>query len=152
MRHQREALRVKGQFWTPDWVADAMAAYVLGNGADHLFDPAVGAGALFQAAKRIASQSGKTVTLYGTEIDPQAIAQAQASGLSATDLAAVEMRDFAINPPARRFRAIAANPPYIRHHRLSPKLKPYCGSSAPACLASRSMDAPDCMFTFYCGR
>ncbi|MFL6275831.1 MAG: N-6 DNA methylase [Blastocatellia bacterium] len=123
MRHEREALRVKGQFWTPDWVADAMAAYVLGNGADHLFDPAVGAGALFQAAKRIASQSGKTVALYGTEIDPQAIAQAHASGLSATDLAAVEMRDFAINPPARRFRAIAANPPYIRHHRLSHETK-----------------------------
>ena len=114
---------MKGQFWTPDWVADAMAAYVLGGGADHLFDPAVGAGALFQAAKRIASRSGKTVTLYGTEIDPRAIEQAREGGLSDSDLAAVEMRDFAIDPPPRRFRAIAANPPYIRHHRLPHETK-----------------------------
>jgi adenine-specific DNA-methyltransferase len=95
-----------------------MAAYVLGGGADHLFDPAVGGGALFQAAKRIAAQSAKRIALCGTEIDPQAITQARQSGLSDSDLAAVEMRDFAINPPARRYRAIAANPPYIRHHRL----------------------------------
>lgn len=26
---KREALRVNGQFWTPDWVADAMVAYAL---------------------------------------------------------------------------------------------------------------------------
>ena len=64
MRHEREALRVKGQFWTPDRVADAMAAYVLGNGADHLFDPAVGAGALFQAAlafRKIRSRAFNTI-------------------------------------------------------------------------------------------
>ena len=29
----RESLREKGQFWTPDWIADAMVAYVL-TGAD----------------------------------------------------------------------------------------------------------------------
>src|SRR5438270_11688370 len=41
----REALREKGQFWTPDWVADAMVAYMIGTDTDHVFDPAVGAGA-----------------------------------------------------------------------------------------------------------
>jgi adenine-specific DNA-methyltransferase len=117
-RPEREALRVKGQFWTPDWVADAMAAYVLAKTADHLFDPAVGAGSLFQAAKRIAAQLRKSVALYGNEIDEQAITQARQNGLTDSDLANVELRDFALNPSSRRYKAIAANPPYIRHHRL----------------------------------
>jgi hypothetical protein len=120
---EREALRVKGQFWTPDWVADAMAAYVLANDADHLFDPAVGAGSLFQATKRIAAQLQKTVALYGNEIDEQAITQARQNGLSDGDLANVEMCDFALNPSSSRYKAIAANPPYIRHHRLSSNTK-----------------------------
>lgn len=95
-----------------------MAAYVLANGADHLFDPAVGAGSLFHGAKRIAAQLQKTVALYGNEIDEQAIMQARQNGMSDGDLANVEMRDFALNPSPRRYKAIAANPPYIRHHRL----------------------------------
>ena len=49
----REALRVKGQFWTPDWVAEAMVAYVVGGDCDTIFDPAVGAGAFFRAAKTL---------------------------------------------------------------------------------------------------
>ncbi|MEN3335887.1 MAG: hypothetical protein V7641_5252 [Blastocatellia bacterium] len=100
-----------------------MAAYVLAKRPDHLFDPAVGAGSLFQAAKRVAAQLRKSVTLYGNEIDMQAITQARQSGLSDSDLANVELRDFALNPSSRRYKAIAANPPYIRHHRLSPDTK-----------------------------
>lgn len=40
-RREREALREKGQFWTPDRVAEAMVAYALGGGAKTIFDPAV---------------------------------------------------------------------------------------------------------------
>lgn len=47
----REALREKGQFWTPPWVAEAMVAWCLADGRDSIFDPAVGAGAFFQAAR-----------------------------------------------------------------------------------------------------
>ncbi|MGH8402728.1 MAG: N-6 DNA methylase, partial [Gammaproteobacteria bacterium] len=43
----RRALQQKGQFWTPDWVAEAMAAYVLDVDPQVVFDPAVGAGAFF---------------------------------------------------------------------------------------------------------
>lgn len=55
--------------------------------------------------------------LRGTEVDPQALEQAQAGGLSALDLALVELRDF-LYPPDTRYSAIVANPPYLRHHRL----------------------------------
>jgi len=120
---QREALRQSGQFWTPDWVAEAMVAYATGDGAQAIFDPAVGAGAFFQAAKVIARAAGRTIECRGTEIDPKALRQAGQSGVAQTDLAGVEIRDFLRDPPTERFAAIVGNPPYIRHHRIPAELK-----------------------------
>lgn len=115
---QREALREKGQFWTPDWVAEAMVAYVLGVETDHVFDPAAGAGAFLLAAKRAAASANRCIRLLGTELDPHALHQARGAGLSEEDLKGIEIRDFVLNGPERRFSAIVANPPYIRHHRI----------------------------------
>ncbi len=112
-------MREKGQFWTPDWVAEAMVRYALAGGAETLFDPAVGAGAFLRAAKVIS----RTLKLRGVEKDPAALVQAEASGLSKADLAGVEIADFVSRADARRSSAIVANPPYIRHHRLPMELK-----------------------------
>jgi adenine-specific DNA-methyltransferase len=118
----REALREKGQFWTPDWVADAMVSYVLGDGAKSLFDPAVGAGAFFSAARRI--KKGLQLTdLHGSELHEAALTEARQNGLSEGDLADVVLGDFLERRFGRKFPAIVANPPYIRHHRLSSELK-----------------------------
>ncbi len=118
---EREALREKGQFWTPPWVAEAMVAYVLGGGARTRFDPAVGAGAFFLAARRLFGP--RRVELRGTEIDPTALDEALRSGLDRDGLRGVEIRDFVLDPPDGRFPAIVANPPYVRHHRLPPEKK-----------------------------
>jgi adenine-specific DNA-methyltransferase len=120
---KREALREKGQFWTPQWVAEAMVTYALSNNSDHIFDPAVGAGAFFIAAKNVSRRISRNVRLFGTEIDGQALTQARAAGLNEDDLSATEVRDFVLNGPDRRFSAIVANPPYIRHHRISTETK-----------------------------
>ncbi|MCC6445588.1 MAG: N-6 DNA methylase [Armatimonadetes bacterium] len=120
---EREALRQKGQFWTPAWVAEAMAAYALGGGAGELFDPAVGEGAFFRAARAIEAETGRQVTLSGREVDPEALAGASRNGLPESDLSRVELADFVLQPPDRKFQAIAANPPYIRHHRLPAEVK-----------------------------
>jgi adenine-specific DNA-methyltransferase len=135
----REALRIKGQFWTPDWVAEAMAAFVLAGDADEIFDPAVGAGALLHAAKNVAAKMGKQILLSGREIDPDALMQARQSGLTDDDLARVEVRDFALHPPGRRLKAIIANPPYIRHHRLSSDVKAALKTYSAA-LLGKSLD------------
>lgn len=119
----RELLREKGQFWTPAWIAEAMVAYLLAGGHDSIFDPAVGAGAFFHAAKALAQVSGRRITLSGTEIDPQALVQAKHSGLTDHDLAEVAITDFVLQPPRHTIPAIVANPPYIRHHRLPEELK-----------------------------
>ena len=120
---KREALRKKGQFWTPDWTADIMAAYVLQGKPTRLLDPALGEGVFFRAAKRYAQSHDFDLALFGRDIDPEVIGQARMSGLDTGDLRNVEIRDFVLDPPAEFFPAIIANPPYIRHHRLSPTQK-----------------------------
>ena len=119
----REALRKKGQFWTPDWAADFMAAYVLQDQPSRLLDPALGEGAFFRAAKRYAHAHAFDLALFGRDIDPEVLGQARMSGLDDRDLRNVELRDFVLDPPPELFPAIIANPPYIRHHRLSPTQK-----------------------------
>jgi hypothetical protein len=120
---QRERLREKGQFWTPDWVADAMVAYVAQGGARDIFDPAAGAGAFFAAARRMEKEIGRPFRLSGTEVDATALAEAEVHGLTPSDLADVQITDFVLCPPDGPFPAIVANPPYIRHHRLSADMK-----------------------------
>ncbi|KKS65863.1 MAG: N6 adenine-specific DNA methyltransferase [Parcubacteria group bacterium GW2011_GWA1_42_7] len=110
---QREKLRDKGQFWTPAWVADAMVAYVA-QGADLVFDPGVGKGAFYDSLKKL----DRKTKFYGTDIDPTIIDEAKSEGIF-DDNSKVEVRDFILNPPQKLFKAIVANPPYIRHHRLS---------------------------------
>ena len=99
-----------------------MVCYAVGHGAT-LFDPAVGAGAFLIAAKRLARSRGKDIELSGTEICPDVLAEAKNAGLSSTDLADVDIRDFVLNPPDRQFPAIVANPPYLRHHRIGLEAK-----------------------------
>lgn len=120
---EREALRARGQFWTPDWIADFMVAYVLRPKPTQMLDPAIGGGAFFRAAKRYAIRNGFAISLFGRDVDPGVLSQARDSGLSASDLSNVEIRDFVLDPPTKQFPAIVVNPPYIRHHRLSERTK-----------------------------
>lgn len=120
---ERETLRTKGQFWTPDWVAEFMVAYALRAQPNQLLDPALGEGVFFRAAKHHAELHGFDLALYGRDVDPNIVEQARQSGLNDADLRNVEIRDFVLDPPSEKFPAIVANPPYIRHHRLSPSQK-----------------------------
>jgi len=125
---KREALRKKGQFWTPDWIAEAMVGYLIAGDCQGLFDPAVGAGTFFRAAKRLASETNRVLTLSGTEIDPCPLEEALISGLSRSDVANVQIRDFVLDPPKGSYDGIVANPPYIRHHRLPSSTKSQLGA------------------------
>ncbi len=115
----REALRVKGQFWTPAWIADAMVRYVTADQCKTIFDPAVGGGAFFAAAKKL----NPTIELQGFDIDAGVLISSVEAELSKQDFARVQIADFVLEPPPRKLPAIVANPPYIRHHRLSAKTK-----------------------------
>lgn len=116
----REALREKGQFWTPDAIADTMIAYVLQDHPSKLFDPAVGKGAFFYAAKRWMEVAKHNVAFEGMDLDANVVSEAHGA-LSSNDT--ISVQDFIQQTPDTKFPAIIANPPYIRHHRLSKDLK-----------------------------
>lgn len=120
---EREELRQRGQFWTPAWVAQAMVAYPIAGGHRAIFDPAVGMGAFFRAALAVAEVTHVRVRLQGAEIDRTILDKAKTSGIKTRDLSGVEIRDFVLDPPRSKLKAIVANPPYIRHHRLSADAK-----------------------------
>ncbi len=113
---EREKLRSKGQFWTPSWVANAMITYV-SQDTDMIFDPASGEGAFYEALKAIAPQ----IKFYGTDIDENVLK----SETYSSNGCLLEVRDFIKNTPQRKFKAIVANPPYIRHHRIDEMTKLY---------------------------
>jgi hypothetical protein len=117
--HDREALRNKGQFWTPSWLAEAMAAWVTADSPRALFDPAVGPGTFFAAARTVGYQGAFT----GFELHPQAFAERHPATLLETDLRDVIEGDFIRGAVKGRYPAIISNPPFIRHHRLAAKEK-----------------------------
>jgi len=118
-----ETLRAKGQFWTPNWIAESMVSYLFAGGKKTVFDPCVGAGAFFQAARNVSNSLQKEIVLEGTETDPNALREAIRNGVSRKDIFKVEIRDFLLDSPQKKFEGIVANPPYIRHHRISMEVK-----------------------------
>lgn len=113
--NKREVLRDKGQFWTPNWVANAMVAYVL-NDSDLVFDPATGRGAFFEAFLKLKKNK---VNFFGTDIDNEVLDDE----IYKNNKCKVLIQDFIKNPPQRKFKSIVANPPYIRHHRINNETK-----------------------------
>lgn len=109
----RVRLREKGQFWTPTWVAGPMVSYALAGGARTLFDPAVGPGTFFVAARA----KGFAGTFHGCELHGEALEESKLHGLSSDDIAGIRTSDF-LSTPLHRVPAIVSNPPYIRHHRI----------------------------------
>lgn len=86
--------------------------------------------------------------LRGREIDAAALVAASDSGLTTEDIAGVELRDFALHPPDEKFSAIVANPPYVRHHRLSETAKLSLHSFARN-LIGRSIDGRAGLHVFF---
>jgi adenine-specific DNA-methyltransferase len=126
----REALRVKGQFWTPPWLAKAMSAWVTSERPHLLFDPAVGPGTFFAAAREMGFKGG----FAGFELDDAVLVDAYKLGLSPVELAGIQIGDFIRNQVEGHFPAIISNPPYIRHHRLSAQQKRELRQLALHCL------------------
>lgn len=111
----REILRDKGQFWTPNWVAEAMVSYV-SKETELIFDPAAGRGAFLEALIKL---NKKKISFYGIDIDEDVLSDK----IYNNEFSIIEKRDFIRNPPQKKFKAIVANPPYIRHHRISEETK-----------------------------
>jgi adenine-specific DNA-methyltransferase len=102
-----------GQFFTPEPLARYLAKQALLDDPQTVLDPAVGGGRLLRALP-------DSVARYGIDIDPAAIDVARPSLPPDVELATGDFLATEAWPLSQeRFDAIVANPPYIRHHRLT---------------------------------
>ncbi|MBV9790714.1 MAG: N-6 DNA methylase, partial [Chloroflexi bacterium] len=107
-----------GQYFTPQRIAEWMAAYVLQPDTRTVLDPAAGTGVLLEA---LLQQPGwkPEIALTALDIDP-AILQVLAHNLDSAAPSKLMLRqgDFLLDPDASLYDAIICNPPYIRHRHL----------------------------------
>ncbi|NJM54028.1 MAG: N-6 DNA methylase, partial [Blastocatellia bacterium] len=115
----------KGQFWTPDWIAEPMVEYALSNGSDSLFDPAFGAGVFLRATQSYELENKKKISFSGMDTDETIFEQAAEFGHKKKNWKNIEIRDFIFAETDSQYDSIIANPPYIRHHRLSAETKSF---------------------------
>jgi hypothetical protein len=128
-----ERRRPQGATYTPSQIVRVMVrwASALGHPA-HVIDPGVGSARFLVAAGR----RFQAATLVGVELDPVAaiIARAHLAAAKLTDRARVivgDYRDAAL--PERIGRTLyLGNPPYVRHHLISPEWKTWLAKSAAA--------------------
>jgi adenine-specific DNA methylase len=122
LEHARDRKRryELGQFFTPEPLARFMADAINAANPETVLDPGVGGGVLLRAV-------GPQVRRYGCDVDPIAVGLAAASLATQDGETEIAVGDFlrADRWPlsVNRFDAVIANPPYIRHHRLSPEHK-----------------------------
>lgn len=125
-------VRTKGQVWTPRWVADAMAVYLGPLAAESILDPAVGPGVLLSAA-RDEAKNLRDVIAY--EIDESVISSVQSDMTFArANISDLRISDFISDEDKFTVSSVISNPPYLRHHRMSPALKARCQEIAKATL------------------
>ena len=119
-----EAIRTKGQVWTPSWVADAMAIILRSKLSGEILDPAVGPGALIASCKRLSNVALK-VTAY--EIDESVLALNHSeTEFAKSEFSKIVLDSFLEHSDDKKYSAIIANPPYLRHHKIPAELKSRC--------------------------
>lgn len=117
--NKREQLREKGQFWTPDWVAKAMIAYIA-QPSETILDLGVGAGAFYDALLTNYGDA-KEYNYLGIDIDDALLENLNNRRISSKHV--FKKKDYILENIPEKFGAVISNPPYIRHHRLSKDLK-----------------------------
>jgi adenine-specific DNA-methyltransferase len=102
-----------GQFFTPQAIAEYMAAAALEVAPATVLDPGVGGGVLLRAL------AGGDRRLFGLDVDPDAVELASESLPNAEIVVGDFLAASAWPLSEQTFDVVIANPPYIRHHNLS---------------------------------
>lgn len=118
------AVRNKGQVWTPRWVADAMAVLLKDHFDNGLLDPAIGPGALVAACRDISS---KPLSVKAYDIDESVLSSEDSpDGFAKSAIADFTLASFIEDRTDFKVSAVIANPPYLRHHKITPEIKMRC--------------------------
>ena len=116
--------RPLGQTYTPSTIIEAMVSWAQDQGVPaRIVDPGAGSGRYLLAAGR----AFPTATLVGADIDPLSALMLRANVAAAglTDRATVVLGDYrSLRVPKIADKTLyIGNPPYVRHHQISPEWK-----------------------------
>lgn len=114
--------RSAGQFQTPFWAADLMAAWLLAEPVMLLLDPGVGAGRLLFRALTAAEHQPELI--MGFDVDPLCLVMADANlRLRGNTEHTLRELNFLLTDVTGQPDAITCNPPYSRHHAIPSEIK-----------------------------
>jgi adenine-specific DNA-methyltransferase len=124
---QQKAL---GAFYTPPQLVEALVDWALDPDTRRVLDPSFGDGRFLRSAIDYLAAAGVQrphTRVFGAELDPLVARHpCELQGLGVPPENLVEGDFFATNLDSwdgKRFDAIVGNPPYVRHHHLSPDSK-----------------------------
>ena len=134
MHPTKEDVRTKGKVWTPPWLGDAMALYVLADSPNVVHEPSLGSGSLALSVAKVARATHRVCGIMATELHAIHLGDV---GDQLEELGCeleVEHGDF-LNPSIDGpINAIIANPPYIRHHQFDKIAKEHLQSITESAL------------------
>ena len=124
-RASESAEKLRGAYYTPDPIADYLAAWALAHGPARVLEPCCGDGAFLRAIARRAPVRKHSFVIDAVELDGPASVIAKSIGPTLDRAGAVldvTRSDFFAwlesQPPEARWEAVLGNPPYIRYQYL----------------------------------
>jgi len=117
-----------GQFWTDEPIAGWMVAWLLQSRPRLLADVGCGAGNFLLKAAQHAKDSNCSTQLYGCDLSPLLLNVTLAAFLErrqngSITLPALAAQNYLDTTLPADVDAVICNPPYTRHHHISPALK-----------------------------
>ena len=113
-----------GQFWTDECIADWMVTWLLQFQPCLLHDIGCGAGNFLIKAAQHLQESNPATRLYGLDVSPLLLNITQASFATANlPVPALSVKNYLESSIPADADAIICNPPYTRHHHISPDVK-----------------------------
>ena len=128
-----EVRRRQGAVYTPRPIVDAMIAWAAGETPPaRIVDPGAGSGRFLLSAGEVFPDA----ELVAVETDPLAalMLRANAAALNMADRLALHLEDYraVVLPPVDGPTLFLGNPPYVRHHEISPDWKGWMAGVAAA--------------------
>jgi adenine-specific DNA methylase len=115
------ARKARGAFFTPEGLAEFLAAWSVRTAQDCILEPSCGEASLLAAAGRHLCALGGHTKLVGLDVHEPSLEVART--LLSTQGLKAELRgaDFFDEPSKKRFDVVIGNPPYIRYQSFSGK-------------------------------
>lgn len=122
----------RGGYYTPRPLADFLVRWAVRSPFDHVLDPACGEAVFLDVAAQRLRELGDGALdgqIVGYELDPIALAEARRA---VPEASIAEGSFFDQEPSDSSFQAVVGNPPYIRYHYFSGRMRAAALSRARA--------------------